>query len=70
METREALSAGMSPMEGREKKAQHGKWNEENIWNRLQSGKSHEIFEGDQHIWGDMKIRKRAGSYSWKWLWS
>ena len=24
------LSAGVSPMEGREKKARHGKWHEEN----------------------------------------
>ena len=63
------LSAGLSPMEGREKKVQNGKWHEEIAWNRVQSSKSHEISEADQHIWENMKIRKRGGSYSWKWLW-
>ena len=44
------LSAGLFPMEGREKKARHEKGHEENTWNRVRSGKNHEISKGDQHM--------------------
>ena len=56
------LSAGLSPMERREKKAQH----REDTWKSLRSAKSYEVSEGDQYIRRGMNMENRAGHYSWR----
>ena len=51
-------------MEGRKKETWHGGKFRENIGKGVQSGKSDEIPEGNQHIWGNINTGKRAGPYS------
>ena len=51
-------------MEGRKKETWHGGKFRENIGKGVRSGKSNEIPEGNQRIWGHINTGKRAGPYS------